>query len=574
MFFDVSTRPARRLATAVRHSLPAGVWAALTVGLLALVLFLRRPDSLLNPQFWAEDGTIFYSDAYHHGFWWTLTRPTAGYLNTVPRLVAGLAVLLPMHWAPLIFNLAAFLIQMVPVFYLLSNRMARWIPDHRLRVAAAFLYAVVPNSYETHAILDNSQWTLAFAGLLLLVADPPLNKRGKTYDVLVLTLLSCTGPFALILLPVALTNVARYRQSTPRSWFAAPAAVLTLGSATQILYLLTSERQPPSDTSWPTFQELLRILSTHVFFDSILGIRGTLEFSRSLTFVHHLAGLALTGLLAVLVMRSRNRALIGLLYLAAATICASFARPTSAMASWSSPAFGPRYYLFSSLFMLYAIMLLCVRKGRGRPLGVLLAVSVMFIGIPRDFVHPGDYTDPPRPDTHYLDQIAAFETRPAGARFYIPTQPEGWGGMALTKKTPGSTTSPLDALRMVQGEQAYVMNEPFPTTIPTSPEHSFLCFSGWAVDAAAQDRVGGVWLDIDGRLFPAVDGVENRSPERRAGNPRYRYSGFYREIPRSELEVGTHQLSMVVLTHDRKGYFRTPWHPFDVHNRGAPDTSP
>lgn len=41
------------------------------------------------------------------------------------------------------------------------------------------------------------------------------------------------------------------------------------------------------------------------------------------------------------------------------------------------------------------------------------------------------------------------------------------------------------------------------------------------------------------------------------GAPSYRYSGFERALPISEIGAGTHDLSVVVLTADREGYYRT-----------------
>ncbi len=40
------------------------------------------------------------------------------------------------------------------------------------------------------------------------------------------------------------------------------------------------------------------------------------------------------------------------------------------------------------------------------------------------------------------------------------------------------------------------------------------------------------------------------------GGLAYRYSGFERAIPVSEIGAGSHELSIVVLTTDRKGYYR------------------
>lgn len=41
-----------------------------------LILFLRRPEALLNAQFWAEDGVIWFSQAFNQGFFPTLILAT------------------------------------------------------------------------------------------------------------------------------------------------------------------------------------------------------------------------------------------------------------------------------------------------------------------------------------------------------------------------------------------------------------------------------------------------------------------------------------------------------------------
>jgi len=525
-------------------------WGILVAGCLAAGLFLRKPDSLLNAQFWAEEGNTFFLDAYNRGLWWTLARPTASYLNTFPRLVAGLAALLPLRAAPLVFNLAAFTMQLLPPLFLLSGRMRRWIPDRRLRVAAAAIYVLVPNSYETYVTLTNSQWHLAFCGLLLLTVDPPQGRWGKCGDLLLLLLFAFTGPFAIMVWPLALINAHRGRRGARRGWCFMLAAVTTLGATVQTLFILAGGRDAPPLPVMPTFQEMLRILSTHVALNSLLGIRGTLRVAPFLTMAVDLAGLCLLASLAAFVLVRRYRPLVSLLYLAVLTITLSFVFPTSSPRAWLWPDFAPRYYTFASLFVIYSIVLLIVQGGRLRWCGALLAAPVLCVAIPGDFAHDR------RPDTHYADQLAAFQMLPAGTRYFIPLQPEGWGGFVLVKKSPLRAPSPLDAMRRLEGEPGGTLDRLATVFVNSGGREPYLQFSGWAADPSAKAPSGGVWVEIDGRLYPAVDGVERPDAELALGDPRFRRAGYYRRIPMSEVGWGPHQFSLIILTHDRAGYYR------------------
>jgi hypothetical protein len=70
-----------------------------------LLIFLRDPSLFTRPQFWAEDGKVWYAQAYNQGWLHSLTQPLGGYLNTLQRLGAGAALLVPFRWAPLVMAL-------------------------------------------------------------------------------------------------------------------------------------------------------------------------------------------------------------------------------------------------------------------------------------------------------------------------------------------------------------------------------------------------------------------------------------------------------------------------------------
>jgi hypothetical protein len=88
-------------------------------------------------------------------------------------------------------------------------------------------------------------------------------------------------------------------------------------------------------------------------------------------------------------------------------------------------------------------------------------------------------------------------------------------------------------------------------------EESFIQLAGWAVDANNESTAGGVYLDVDGELFPAFYGSDRQDIADSLGIPSYRHSGFERALPVSEIGAGTHELSIIVLTSDMKGYYQS-----------------
>jgi hypothetical protein len=87
-------------------------------------------------------------------------------------------------------------------------------------------------------------------------------------------------------------------------------------------------------------------------------------------------------------------------------------------------------------------------------------------------------------------------------------------------------------------------------------EGSAMKLTGWAVDAENESVAGGVYVDIDGKLFPAFYGVERQDVADSYGIPSYRYSGFERAIPLSEIGAGAHELSVIVLSADKTKYYQ------------------
>lgn len=176
-----------------------------------LLIFLRRPDALLNPQFLAEDGTYYYAQAYNLGGLRALFLPAAGYLLITDRLIAAVAVLLPMAWAPALFNVYAILWQAAPVAFLFTRRFDQLIPNWYARVAIALLYLAIPNSYELDASVTYIQWHLALLAFLVVIAAPRSGRAWRVFDGAVILLCGLDGPFCLLLTPIILLRWLRVR---------------------------------------------------------------------------------------------------------------------------------------------------------------------------------------------------------------------------------------------------------------------------------------------------------------------------------------------------------------------------
>ena len=100
----------------------------LLILLAAVVIVLRKPDSLFHSQFVAEDGRFWFADCYRLGFK-CLLLPQDGYLQTISRLTGLLSLLVPFKLAPVVFTLMALLIQLLPVILLLSPRLTKLHPN-------------------------------------------------------------------------------------------------------------------------------------------------------------------------------------------------------------------------------------------------------------------------------------------------------------------------------------------------------------------------------------------------------------------------------------------------------------
>lgn len=139
-----SFNDAGHAAWAVAASTAAHQFLAVAV-LILILMVLRKPDTLLNPQFWAEDGLVYFSQALATGPA-SVFMPYNACLWILPRLIALAVTLLPVLWAPFAFNLIALIMDAAccALFSLPAYR--HLVRSDWLRIGCCALFAVASSA--------------------------------------------------------------------------------------------------------------------------------------------------------------------------------------------------------------------------------------------------------------------------------------------------------------------------------------------------------------------------------------------------------------------------------------------
>ena len=394
-----------------------------------LLVFSRRPDALLRAQFWAEDGRVWYADAYNHGIAYSLLTPEAGYFQTFSRLVGIVSQAVPLSYAPLLYNLSAISLQVVIAAFIASRRLERAIPQKPVRLLIAFVYLALPHAWEVFSNITNSQWHLALLAFLVIAAAPPIGRAWHIFDALAVCLSALTGPFCLILVPVAALKYWHRRES----WKLVLLGILAAGAVLQTLSLLSHTR-PSSAPLGADLATFLHITGRHLFASAVLGGRGYIALAKfgwleiSVLTVANILGIA--GAIYCFVrgpIELRMLILFSLLIVTGALVSPAVSpdRPQWLVMATDNTAL--RYWFIPNFCLFVSLIYLAARGPHGAvraAAGLLLAVSLTGIA--------ADWRIPPYKDLDFQIFAAAFKNAPAGEPFEIPINPD-WK-MTLIKK--------------------------------------------------------------------------------------------------------------------------------------------
>jgi hypothetical protein len=172
----------------------------LTLLFVALIC-LRMPDIVLHGRFWAEEGKVFFSDAWRLPAGKMLFRPYGGYLNLVANAGAmGARSLVSVERAPYFTTGLALVFQTCPAILILSSG-ASWLRSRWAIVAALLILATPPASEEVWLQTLHSQFHLAVCAGLILAMPAQSGRCLNAFRLALLVLGPLCGPACIILLP-------------------------------------------------------------------------------------------------------------------------------------------------------------------------------------------------------------------------------------------------------------------------------------------------------------------------------------------------------------------------------------
>jgi hypothetical protein len=405
---------------------PCGAGFGVVVFLAAFVIVVsRRPDAVLNPQFYAEDGMVWYPDAYRFGLHSYLI-PVAGYLHVLIRTVALFAVLVPFSLAPLVMNVCAIAIQILPLNLFLSSRFSRI--KFRTRLLGCALYLAIPNSWEINANITNVQWHLALLACLVLLAQPSKEKLWRIFDAMVLVLISFSSPIGILLVPMA--AVLWWKLREPRS--AVCLALVMPGALVESLVSLLSQTRQVAPLG-ADFYRLVTILGNQIFFSALFGFTTQYWFSRNGHFVIAvIAAIVGMAVICYALLYSPVELKVFILF-CLAVLALGLARPLAGppvYPQWSYlciPGRATRYYFFPMLAFFSSLFWIA---GQGSPKWLRYFVIVLLSFLPFGIVH--DWRYPAYADLDFQHYAAQFEQAPVGTKITIPINPNM--NMEITKR--------------------------------------------------------------------------------------------------------------------------------------------
>jgi hypothetical protein len=255
-------------------------WVLVNFMTCLFLLFLRSWCRLMSPDLWAEDGNLFFTDAYELEIN-SLIQPYAGYYHTLPRLLAYAFSFLPISIYPqLIFLSSLFTCAAVSAQF--SRPAYRWLmPSDAARLGLCLAMCVAPGLYEVLGNLANlHNLLMVYLGFVIL---RDLRVRLSLKELFAVFLALGSEGACIVLLPALVARLALGWQTLSRRSDLITAIMLIVWTMAHSMAINPNTATPPRvlDVLYGIFQ----VVPERLVLLPLLGARNAIWSIRFMTFL-------------------------------------------------------------------------------------------------------------------------------------------------------------------------------------------------------------------------------------------------------------------------------------------------
>lgn len=206
-----------RTAEALRENKISAVRLLVLLAIFFALLYLRRPQQLLHPQVWDEDGTRIIPALLTHGLA-SLFYPVNGYLIVLPKLISALALAISGLYYPLISTVIAWI-------FIVGVCLAVAVSPTWLRGGALLGMATlfVPTDPEVFGIPLYTFWWASLLLFLVVLWDE--NSKNLAWRVTFVVIGGLSSPIIFLVTPLLAIRAALFRDKR-REWLVLLTAVI------------------------------------------------------------------------------------------------------------------------------------------------------------------------------------------------------------------------------------------------------------------------------------------------------------------------------------------------------------
>ncbi len=181
--------------------------------ILLILFFYRSPFIFSNGRFMAEEGSLYFANAYKFSFFYSLIFVdfTSGYMNLWANLSGIISNFFKLNFAPLISNYLALIPKALIIFLILYNRLLL-INRFENKILLCLIIFLTPlNVPEIWLNSINSQIFFCIIAFILFLTIYDSNRISYFHLILIITA-GLTGIYSCILLPIFFFKYIIYKK--------------------------------------------------------------------------------------------------------------------------------------------------------------------------------------------------------------------------------------------------------------------------------------------------------------------------------------------------------------------------